>query len=102
MKTLLLGLAAATAAMAVTPAAAAPEEVRQISVQYDDLNLASVKGQKALERRLAAAAREVCGLNDQKTGTRIRTAKENQCHRLARTTAMQRYALLLERTQLGG
>ena len=101
MKTLFL--AAATASMMATvPAAAAPEKEREMIVHYDDLNLASAKGQKILERRLTAAARAVCGLDNQKTGTRIRTEAENRCFRLARATAMERHAQLVTRNQLGG
>lgn len=99
----LLGLAAATAAlMTIAPAVAAPEETRQIKVQYGDLNLASAQGQKVLERRLTSAAREVCGLDDQRTGSRIRKPQEMNCYRQARATAMQRYAVVIERNQLGG
>ncbi|WP_228242585.1 UrcA family protein [Porphyrobacter sp. GA68] len=99
----LLGLAAATAAlMAVAPAVAAPEEMRQINVQYGDLDLASPEGRKVLERRLTNAAREVCGIDDQRTGSRIRKPQETHCYRQARATAMQRYAVVIERDQLGG
>lgn len=44
-------------AVAVPAAAAADSRV----VRYDDLNLASERGVKTLERRINAAAREVCG-----------------------------------------
>ena len=42
-----------------------------IEVRYDDLNLASVSGQKALERRIESAARDVCEVDAQRTGSRI-------------------------------
>jgi len=45
---------------AVAGAANAAEPVRSVSVKYDDLNLGSEQGNKALYNRIVAAAREVC------------------------------------------
>ena len=97
MKTLLLSFAAASAALIATvQAAAATDEAAQINVRYDDLNLASTKGQKILERRLIAAARQACGLDGSKTGTRMRKTEEIDCYRQAKAAAMQRHALIVE------
>lgn len=102
MKTLLLSLAASAALITTVPAAAAADDSAQISVRYDDLNLASAKGQKILERRLIAAARQACGLDGSKTGTRMRSEEETQCYRQAKATAMQRHAMIVEPYRLGG
>ena len=53
------GLIKAAPALAETPASA---QTYVSYVQTADLNLASKGGQRALDRRLAQAAREVCGV----------------------------------------
>jgi UrcA family protein len=40
------------------------QEARSVTVRYGDLNLASSAGQKALQARVAGAARDVCGFQD--------------------------------------
>lgn len=57
--------AAATLSMTATPAGAAditviPETVT-VRVSYADLNLASAEGRARLDRRIAGAARSICG-----------------------------------------
>ena len=66
MKTILT-LAAAAAALTAAPAAAQPSALADsysVSIAYDDLNLASTKGQRSLDRRIKRAGREVCGTPD--------------------------------------
>ena len=53
------GLIKAVPALAETPAV---EQTYVIYVKTADLNLTSERGQQALDRRLAQAAREVCGV----------------------------------------
>jgi UrcA family protein len=53
------GVIKAVPALAETPAA---EQTYVSYVKTADLNLASERGQQALDRRLAQAAREVCGV----------------------------------------
>ncbi len=60
--------AASAAALAATPATAsdivvAPETVT-VRVSYADLNLASPQGRAQLDRRIAGAARSICGTYD--------------------------------------
>ena len=102
MKTLLWSLAALAAAATSPVMAADNTETATATVRYDDLRLGTPQGQKRLERRLNQAARQVCGMNEQRSGTRIRPAEETQCYRQARATAMQRYASLVAANQLGG
>jgi UrcA family protein len=89
MRSPLIALAAMT--MIASVPAAAEEPV----VRYNDLNLASPSGQKALDRRIDAAARSYCGIDDQQTGSRI---KRNgaQCFREARAAAREQMATLIE------
>src|SRR5688572_18120724 len=63
----LAAVASATAALTLTaaPAAAtdivvAPETIT-VRVSYADLNLASAEGRARLDRRIAGAARSICG-----------------------------------------
>ena len=61
-----LACAAATVSMtAATPASAADilvtPDVVAVSVSYADLNLASAAGRAQLDRRIANAARDICG-----------------------------------------
>ena len=58
-----LALALLAAAFAA-PAQAADREIRTLTVDYSDLNLASPSGVATLRTRLAIASRNVCGEND--------------------------------------
>lgn len=102
MKTLLSTLAAAAMLATATPALAERAETATVTVRHDDLRLDTPRGQRALEHRLDMAAREVCGIHEQVTGTRIRSNDANACYRQARAGAMRQYAALLDDTRLGG
>ena len=94
---------AALAALSLSaPAAANAAEEQTIMVEYKDLNLTSEKGQRILERRINTAAREVCGLNDVPTGSRIVRPESRACYAKAMSGAMTRYAALVADRQLGG
>jgi len=49
-------------AFAATPALAEPPAAVSSTVQIADLDLSSKAGQRALDRRLSLAAKEVCGV----------------------------------------
>ena len=89
---------------ALALAAGTQASANHIEVRYDDLNLASVSGQKTFERRIEKAAREVCEVDVQRTGTRIVPADVKNCHAAARASARQQRAILVERetAQKGG
>jgi UrcA family protein len=53
-----------TAATAAESPAATSVEVASVVVPYGDLNLNSERGVQQLQRRLVAAAKEVCGRHD--------------------------------------
>jgi len=61
MSKLFFILASSLAAMTAAPAAAAPQSPGVRIVSAADLDLASAAGRSRLDRRLAAAVREVCG-----------------------------------------
>lgn len=82
---------------ALTLLAGAPAAAQDLVVRYDDLNLAAEKGQKALDRRIDAAARTFCGVGAQQTGSRIKPATA-QCFRDARAAAREQMASLVGKT----
>ena len=98
-KTPVMALAATCAALAALPAAA---QDRSVAVPYADLNLATPEGQAALDQRINRAARQVCGLDEVRTGTRLRSNIDRECFRQARTQVKQQVAAALAQQQLGG
>lgn len=62
-KTALFALALVATATTITPTVAQASELDRVSsiVQTADLDLSSDRGQRELDRRIARAAREVCG-----------------------------------------
>jgi UrcA family protein len=87
---------------ALVVAAGSPVAAEDFVVKHADLDLASAKGQKELERRIDLAARTYCGLDAQKTGTRVRPQGARECYRDARAAAREQMAMLVEKSQLGG
>ena len=93
----LIVAAAAAATLATTPAFA--ESVR---VEYKDLDLPSSQGQAALQGRIEAAARQVCGMGDIRTGTRVPDAGARECYKTVLADMEQKFAGLIEKTNNGG
>lgn len=77
-------------AFAATPAMAEPITITS-TVQTADLDLASAQGQRALDRRLALAVKEVCG-----TASDVDIAGKNEVRRCRVDTLS---ALSAERSQ---
>ncbi|GAA4047485.1 UrcA family protein [Parerythrobacter jejuensis] len=101
MKTPLIALAATATLIAGTPALAV-ETGDNMVVQYQDLNLSSVKGQKTLERRIDAAAKRYCRVGAQRSGTRISNSQASKCYREAKRLARQQFAEVIDNNRLGG
>lgn len=104
MNKLTLAIAAASigvTAMAAPALAEAPTKESK-SIVIADLNLETPQGQKALERRIRQAARKVCGIDDQTTGTRIRSQDAQRCYAKALTSAERQVAAIRENTRAGG
>lgn len=92
-------LALASIGLAASAANAQPNSTH---ITFNDLNLSSPQGQAALERRIDRAAREICGLDNLRLGTRIRDAKALDCFNEARTKAHAQVAIIVERSAKGG
>ena len=97
-----LALALAAAAMLGAPAAYAATPGDAVKVSYTDLNLSSEKGQKILERRLDKAAREVCGMDERTTGTRMIDRDSKSCYDGARSKLAREFADVVSNTRRGG
>lgn len=93
-----LGLACTTAA----PAFAGQGEPMSVRVNLSDINLASVSGQKLLDRRIDYAARTVCRADVPTTGSRILTQEKRECLAKARADARQQVAAITGDRQRGG
>jgi UrcA family protein len=102
MKLRTFALAVAAATVVAVPAAAEVADKNVAAVQYRDLDLATDAGREELERRLDKAARDVCGMSDVVTGSRIRSREARQCYAQARSQMTEQFALLVERQGSGG
>lgn len=92
-------LAAAAAAATITATPALAESVR---VEYKDLNLATAQGQEALQGRLESAARQVCGMRDIRTGTRVPDPQARECYKTVLADMEHKFAGIVEKANKGG
>lgn len=95
-------IAAAALGLALT---ATPAFAKDVEVRYADLNLATVDGQKTLEKRIDRAAREACDYDNRTTGTRLRSNESIACYRKAMDdvkTMMASKIQAARNSQLGG
>lgn len=97
MKTTLATLAAASLALSATAANA-----NEVSVTYQDLDLASAAGQKALDKRIDRAARMVCGFKLEGKRTVRQESEARSCFASAKARAGEQYAAAADVTTLGG
>ncbi len=95
MKTKLIALALIGGGIVGTPAAA-----EDIAITYQDLDLATEKGQRILQHRIDKAARKVCGYDEQRTGTRIRPWETDRCYALAKADGRRALATLVLKQRL--
>jgi UrcA family protein len=89
-------IAASIAATGLAAPAFAGEtgETRTTAVRYSDLDLDTAAGQRKLERRLELAARDVCGVDEVVTGSRLASSSSRACYtetleNLSREVAMR-------------
>ena len=87
---------------AVAFAAATPLAAKDLTIKYSDLNLRSEKGQKELSQRIDTAAREYCGMDSRRVGTRLRAKGATQCYHDARNAARESMDQVIAQAQLGG
>lgn len=98
-------IAAALLGLTLTAAPALADEATQIKVAYKDLDLTTSEGQRTLDRRLDAAAREACGYSEGVTGTRLRSSQATTCYKQARAKAKDVMASAVDKAsdnRLGG
>ena len=85
-----------------TVAPAMAQEGTDIIVTYDDLDLDTAKGQKELDLRIEKAARQVCELDRQRTGTRMRDRQTTECLAHARNSTREYVAAAIASAGKGG
>jgi len=96
-------LLATATLFAVTPGVAlAQAGTNSITVSHADLDLATPAGQRRLERRIAFAARKICGLDTQDTGTRLVPRDVTECYNAALGSVRERVAAAIESSRRGG
>lgn len=84
---------------------AAPAFADSIAVHYRDLDLSTAEGQKTLDHRIDAAARQVCGYDAVLTGSHLRSSASVACYKQARAQVQKQVAAAIEKkadTQMGG
>jgi len=80
IKLFTLGLLAAATISAPVIAATPSSEARIAAVRFGDLNLDTAEGQRVLEQRISAAAREVCGTDERFTGSLTPSTSSRTCY----------------------
>ncbi len=102
MKTLALATAAVGLAFTASPGLAAGDDVPSTTVSLEGLDLDSPEGQRMLDQRIDRAARQICGVDNVRTGTRIRSRSVRECYAKARTSAERQVATIIQDQQRGG
>jgi UrcA family protein len=98
IKTALFAVAAAVATIAAT----APVLANDIAVSYKDLDLTTPEGQSKLARRLDVAARNACGMDEARTGTRMPAQSATACYKQAQARSKNTMATIVGDAQRGG
>jgi len=97
MKKTLIALVAASITVSAAPAFAS-----DVAVPYADLNLASVDGQKTLERRIDRAAKKACNFDGYTVRSLIGSPESEACYDKAKASATTEMAAIVEEARLGG
>ncbi len=84
-----------------TLCAAQPAFAEAAAVSYKDLDLTTEAGRKELDRRINTAAREVCGFNEERTGSRVVSRDARKCYEDARQKLATRIASLTRKEAAG-
>jgi UrcA family protein len=98
----ILAAAAVGSIMIAAPAVAGGNEGHSAKITYSDLNLNTEAGQAALEKRVSAAVRSVCGQDIVRTGTRLKSSSQRKCLAEADKSAKQQVAAIIEDARRGG
>ena len=102
MKTLALATATLGLALTATPALAGSDDFHSQKVSFAGLDLSTVEGQRMFEQRVDRAARKVCGLDERRIGTLIRSNEAQDCVVKARAAARNQMASIIEDQRRGG
>jgi UrcA family protein len=94
--------AAAGAVLISTPVLAGDDGAPKVTVEYDDLDLTSEKGQAALERRVRAAVNQACEADNPTTGSRVMSVSKSRCLAAAKQSAKSQVAAIIEDAKRGG
>ena len=100
MKTLAIAAASIGLAFSAAPAFAA-NDAPTASISVADLDLSTVEGQKALDRRIDRVARSICGA-PYATGSRVLTPSARRCIATAKASAAPQVAAMIQDQQRGG
>lgn len=94
--------AIALAALSGLLLAAQPVIAATVAVKYDDLDLATEQGRKALDQRIDKAAETVCGADESEVGSRIASRETRACIRQAKREIEKSLARLTGEEKAGG
>ena len=79
-----------------------PAYAESIAVPYRDLDLTTDKGRKELDYRVDHAAKKVCGLDEQMTGSRIASPESRDCYADARKQIEKKLATIIDHKAAAG
>lgn len=102
MKTFALAAVTLGLAVTATPAFAGPQETESRSVSLAGLDLSTAEGQEILDKRIDAAARSICKVDQVRTGTRTKSLSAISCYNKAMASAKQQVAVAVADQQRGG
>jgi UrcA family protein len=102
MKNLVFATAALGLALTGAPAFAEDAEVKTTTVSSAGLDLSTPEGQRILDKRVEAAARNVCDIRTVSTESRIKSVSARSCYNKALASAKSQVATLVQDQQRGG
>lgn len=95
MKLFASAAAALGLALAAAPTLANAPKQRMATITTSDIDLATPKGHKELNRRIDRAVRSVCQINNLAAGSRTLTHEAHTCIAKARTSAQSQVARIM-------
>ena len=102
MKKIIAAFTLGTVAITGSVASAQPLEQSQVTIQFDDLDLATKEGVQTLEKRIAATAREFCSFTSARTGSRVKSQAAARCVADFKAKAKNQFAAVIEQQRRGG
>jgi UrcA family protein len=91
------------AAAAATALASGPSFAQNsVEVQYSDLDLTTAHGKEVLQRRINAAAKEMCSVGEIRTGTILQSQASRKCYKQALADINARFAVVIDKAAAKG